>query len=797
MRYGTFDDKAREYVIDRPDTPRPWSNYMGSRQYGGVITNHAGGYSFIKSPAQGRITRFRYNSIPADQPGRQFYVRDQQSGDFWSAAWQPVGKPLDQYKSKTRFGTNYTVIDSDYSGIHTESTYFIPMGQMFEYWILKVRNDSKTARKLRVFTFCEFTAEFNMLNDLLNLQYTMHIIRANYEDNMIAVYANGNLPVKTLDVARWDVSRPWWIGMAQSPVTGYDCDRDVFIGEYNSFHNPAAVQRGECFNSFAFSDNACGSLQTDITLQPGEEKEIIVILGAGEAKNEGKSILKEYGTSERAAKELKALKDFWHGRMDVIKVKTPDEALDHMVNVWNSYNSLITFEWCRAVSLIYTGDSRDGFGYRDAVQDCMGAACMIPDLVKERLVIMLSAQESNGGAQPEVKPWELKPGHMKKTRDDEYRSDDCQWLFETIPVYVKETGDVGFYNEVVPYADCGEATVFGHLRRALDFNLERKGKHGLPCGLKADWNDCLKLGYHGESVFVTFQVRRGLERYAEIANLLGKPAEADWASIQLKELDKAIQKICWDGEWFIWAIGEDGTVYGTKNFPEGQVYVNTQAWAIMSGAATPEQTKVTLETMDKRLFTKFGLKLCDPHIQTMKCEVMRAMLFNAGNKENGGIFSHPQSWGVLAAVAAGDGDRAYKYYNAFMPSAQNDIADHRVVEPFVHCQSSHADSSPKFGTSRVPWLSGTASWATFTAQQGILGLIPELDGFRIDPCIPHDWPGFSAERKFRGKLLKIEVVNKSGACQGVKKLTVNGKAIKGNLVPLSAMTDVTEIAVEM
>jgi cellobiose phosphorylase len=797
MRYGTFDDKAREYVIDRPDTPRPWSNYMGSRQYGGVITNHAGGYSFIKSPAQGRITRFRYNSIPADQPGRQFYVRDQESGDFWSAAWQPVGKPLDQYKSKTRFGTNYTVIDSDYSGIHTESTYFIPMGQMFEYWILKVRNDSKQARKLRVFTFCEFTAEFNMLNDLLNLQYTMHIIRANYEDNMIAVYANGNLPVKTLDVARWDVSRPWWIGMAGSPVTGYDCDRDVFIGEYNSFHNPAAVQRGECFNSYAFSDNACGSLQTDITLQPGQEKEIIVILGAGEAKNEGKAILKEYGTSERAAKELKALKDFWHGRMDVIKVKTPDEALDHMVNVWNSYNSLITFEWCRAVSLIYTGDSRDGFGYRDAVQDCMGAACMIPDLVKERLVIMLSAQESNGGAQPEVKPWELKPGHMKKTRDDEYRSDDCQWLFETIPVYVKETGDVGFYNEVIPYADCGEATVFGHLRRALDFNLERKGKHGLPCGLKADWNDCLKLGYHGESVFVTFQVRRGLIRYAEIANLLGKPAEADWANIQLKELDKAIQQICWDGEWFIWAIGEDGTVYGTKNFPEGQVYVNTQAWAIMSGAATPEQTKVTLDTMDKRLFTKFGLKLCDPHIQTMKCEVMRAMLFNAGNKENGGIFSHPQSWGVLAAVAAGDGDRAYKYYNAFMPSAQNDIADHRVVEPFVHCQSSHADSSPKFGTSRVPWLSGTASWATFTAQQGILGLIPELEGFRIDPCIPHVWPGFSAERKFRGKLLKIEVVNKSGSCQGVKKVTVNGKAIEGNLIPLSAMTDVTEIAVEM
>ncbi|MFA5257540.1 MAG: N,N'-diacetylchitobiose phosphorylase [Opitutales bacterium] len=797
MRYGYFDDAAREYVIDRPDTPRPWSNYMGDRNYGGLITNHAGGYSFIKSPAHGRIIRFRYNSVPADQPGRQFYVRDMDSGDYWSAAWQPVGKPLDQYKSVARFGTNYTTIESDYSGIHHESTYFIPMGKSFEYWALKLRNDSDKPRNLRVFTFCEFTSEFNMLNDLLNLQYTMHIVRANYADNMIGVKSCGNLPTVSTDVSVGDRARCFWIGMNGGKVTGYDCDREKFIGAYNSFHNPEAVVRGECFNSYSYSDNACGSLQNDIVLQPGESIDLTVVLGSGTPEKEGARIMKEYANPERVAVELEKLKAHWHSRIDVLKVKTPDSDFDHMVNVWNSYNSLITFEWCRAVSLIYTGDQRDGFGYRDAVQDCIGAACMIPEQVKERLVIMLSAQESNGGAQPEVRPWELKPGQMKKTPDDKYRSDDCQWLFEAVPAYVKETGDVGFYNEVVPYADKEEGTVFDHLRRALTFNLERKGAHDLPCGLLADWNDCLKLGYHGESVFVTFQVRRGLERYAEIANLLGKPDEAAWADIQRKELDKAIQKICWDGEWFIWAIGEDGTVYGTKNFPEGQVYINTQAWAIMSGAATEEQTKIALDTMDKRLFTKFGLKLCDPHISTMKVEVMRAMLFNAGNKENGGIFSHPQSWGVLAEIAAGDGDRAYKYYHAFMPSAQNDIADHRVVEPFVHCQSSHADSSPKFGTSRVPWLSGTASWATYSAQQGILGLIPELEGFRIDPCIPHEWPGFSAERKFRGKLLKIEVVNKSGVCKGVKKLTVNGKVIEGNLVPLSAMTDVTEVAVEM
>ncbi|MBN1403264.1 MAG: N,N'-diacetylchitobiose phosphorylase, partial [Opitutales bacterium] len=679
MRYGYFDDAAFEYVIDRPDTPRPWSNYMGDRTYGGLVTNHAGGYSFLKSPAHGRILRFRYNSVPADQPGRQFYVRDMESGDFWSAAWQPVGKPLDQYKSIARFGTNYSTIESDYSGINHLSTYFIPMGQKFEYWCLKLRNDSTKVRKLRVFTFCEFTAEFNMLNDLLNLQYTMHIVRANNVDNMIGVQSCGNLPVHSEDVSIGDVGRDWFIGMNGSPVTGYDCDRDVFLGEYNGFHNPAAVQRGECFNSFCYSDNACGSLQTDITLQPGEEIDLTVILGSGSAEKVGAKVLAEYGNPAKAAEELAKLKDWWQSRISNLKVSTPDSDLDHMVNVWNSYNNLITFEWCRAVSLIYTGDCRDGFGYRDAVQDCLGAAFMIPDLVKDRLKIMLAAQESNGGAQPEVRPWELKPGKMPKTPDDKYRSDDCQWLFEAIPAYVKETGDVAFYDEVVPYADKEEGTVFDHLTRALKFNLERKGAHGLPCGLLADWNDCLKLGYHGESVFVTFQVRRGLERYAEIAKLLGKPEAADWAMIELKELDKAIQAICWDGDWFIWAIGEDGTVYGTKNYSEGQVYINTQAWAVMSGAATAEQQKKALDTMDERLFTKFGLKLCDPHISTMKVEVMRAMLFNAGNKENGGIFSHPQSWGVMAEVADGNGDRAYKYYRAFMPSAQNDIADHRVV----------------------------------------------------------------------------------------------------------------------
>ncbi len=797
MRYGHFDDAALEYVVERPDTPRPWSNYLGSRKYGGVVTNHGGGYSFTESPAQGRFIRHRYNAIPYDMPGRQFYLRDRDSGDFWSHAWQPVGKPLDQYASTCRFGTNYTVVDSAYAGIAMETTYFVPLGQMFEYWWMKVTNTGGTPRRLSVFSFCEFTCEWNMVNDLLNLQYVQYIARARFADGFVHASSVENLGEKGGDFANRDQGRFWWMTQVGGRLVGHDCERDTFVGVYNSFHNPAAVVAGKCFGSDCYSDNPCGAIQSDIELQPGESVDVIVMLGVGPAHSKGVETRAKFGSAEAAALELRKLKDFWHSKIRRVQVDTPDPAFNHMVNVWNAYNSLITFEWCRAFSLVYTGDQRDGFGYRDAVLDCNGVSYMLPGAVRERLILMLAAQESNGGAQPEVRAWIHKPGQMPPTPKEHFRSDDCQWLFEAIPAYVDETGDRDFYRTVVPYADKGEATVLGHLRRALEFNLERAGRNGLPCGLSADWNDCLKLGYLGESVFVTFQVRRGLVRYAAIARNLGEDAEAAWAGGALASLDKRIQSVCWDGEWFIWAIGQNGTVYGTKALPDGQVYINTQAWGVLSGAATPEQTQVVLDTMDRRLATPYGLKLCDPACYTMDVETMRAMLFNPGNKENGGIFSHPQSWAVLAEVAAGDGDRAYRYYRAFMPAAQNDMAEHRVIEPFVHCQSTHAQPSPKFGTSRVPWLSGTASWATFTALQGILGLIPELDGFRIDPCIPREWPGFSAVRRFRGKTLKIVVRNPHGKDRGVKSLTVNGRMTPGNVIPLDLLTDETEIVAEM
>jgi cellobiose phosphorylase len=372
---------------------------------------------------------------------------------------------------------------------------------------------------------------------------------------------------------------------------------------------------------------------------------------------------------------------------------------------------------------------------------------------------------------------------MKPTPASHYRSDDCLWFFNAIPAYVAESGDNSFYDEPVPYADTGTATVFGHLRRALEFNLERSGANGLPCGLLADWNDCLKLGYKGESLFVAFQLRLGLDFYARLAVKKQLPAEAAWAREKLSALDAALQKIAWDGEWFRWAIAEDGTLFGTKDYPEGQVYLNTQAWAVLSGAATAAQTASALRTVRERLASEWGVAMCAPPFEKTPVAVMRAVLMNPGNKENGGIFSHTQSWAVLAEIAGGDGDQAYAYYRAFLPSAQNDRADHREIEPYVHCQSTHSQFSARTGKSRVPWLSGTASWAHFTALNHILGIQPSDTGLRIAPCIPKAWPGFTATRRFRGATYHLTVKNPSGVNRGVKQLLVNGSEVAGDIIP--------------
>jgi len=784
MNFGYFDDPSKEYVITRPDTPRPWCNYLGSVEYGALITNSAGGYSFYRSALNGRFLRARSNAVPIDQPGRYFYLRDDESGDYWSSSWQPVGKPLDKYRSTCRHGTAYTIINSRYSGIETESTYFVPLGQVFEYWRLRVTNRSRRARRLSVFTYCEFASCWNMPNDLTNLQYSQFIIKAEMVDGILGMASH---PYTRYDPQRLDGCGRTWMALIGAPIAGYETVRERFFGDiYHTYANPQAVIDGRCSNFLAEGENGCGTFQAGIELAPGESREIIVLLGMGTPESHGRAAVAEFGGPERCAAELKRLKEHWHGLLAGIRVETPDADFDHMANVWGGYNALITYAWSRHASMIYNGE-RDGLGFRDTVQDFLGVMPLLKEGIRGRLELMLTGQVASGGAMPVVKTFDHRPGSETAPRPEEFRSDDCLWFFNAVPDYVAETGDVDFYKKILPYADKGEATVLGHLRRALEFNLERSGANGLPCGLHADWNDCVKMGYNGESVMVAFQLRYGLDVYAGIAGRLGLPAEASWARAELARLEACIQKAAWDGEWFLWAIGPDGRRYGSRSEQEGQIYINTQVWAVMSGAATPAQGRSAMDALKQRLATPYGIMLSAPPFTHTPPTVMGGVIYNHGIKENAGIFCHTQSWAVIAEALLGDGDQAYEYYRAFMPSAYNDRAEIRESEPYVHCQTTYATCNRNAGKSRVPWLSGTVSWSHHTALQWILGVRPEIDGLRVDPCIPKGWPGFKIQRSFRGRLVKIEVRNPGGVCRGVKQLLVDHKPVEGTLIPLDRL----------
>jgi cellobiose phosphorylase len=794
-RYGHFDDEHREYVITSPDTPRSWSNYLGSTEYGAIITNNAGGYSFFQSAAQGRFTRLRFNAVPLDQPGRYIYLRDAATGDYWSNAWQPVGKSLEQYRSTCRHGTGYTVIESEYAQILTTTTYFVPLGAHYEVWLVRLENRGPKPRTLDLFTYVEFASEWHVWHDTFNLQYAQYIVECAAFGNLLSHDISNRLPEHPEAFEFRDQSRHSYLGLVGADVTGFDTDREAFLGPYRGYANPLVVERGTCAGSVAYGDNGCGTLSTRIALAPGESREFAVVMGVGRASVAGRAALTAMGSTEAIRRALDSVRAYWHSRIGSVSVKTPDGAFDSMINVWNAYNCLITYAWSRAASLVYSGE-RDGLGYRDTVQDLLGVMAAIPDDARARLELMITGQVSTGGAMPVVKPFAHKPGHEPAPKDDEYRSDDSLWLFDTVPAYVKETGDLAFFDRTLPYADRGEATVFGHLRRALEFNLERRGAHGLPCGLLADWNDALKLGYRGESVMVAFQLRYGLRTYIEIAGKLNRSAEAAWAERELASVDAKIQEHTWDGAWFVRAFRENGSIIGTKADPEGSIFLNAQSWAVISGGAKPEQATRAMESVREHLATPYGLMLCDPPFQKTPCAEVRAVLFNPGTKENGGIFCHPQGWAIIAETMLGNGSLAYEYYRAYMPAAYNDRAEVREIEPYVHCQSTHGRSSRRHGVSRLPWLSGTATWSYVTATHYILGVRPDWDGLVVSPCIPREWNGFEMTRRFRGATYKIEVTNPRHVERGVRSLRVDGEQADPTLPIPQAMAG-SEVHVEV
>ncbi len=792
MQYGYFDDDNHTYVITRPDTPKPWSNYLGDTRYGAIITNNAGGYSFYRSGGMGRFVRMRFNSVPLDQPGRYLYFHDLGQKDYWSASWQPVGKPLSSYKSVCHHGMGYTRIESTYRQITSEVTYYVPLGAAHEVWRVKVINHRDTPCRLRAFTYLEYAANWNAIDDLLNLQYVQYTARMTVEEGIIDHGTNVHIPPMPGNFAEKDQGRHTFQAIAGLDVVGYDTDREAFIGPYRTYANPQVVVEGRPGQSVGYGDNPCGSLCGELALEPGEEKVFFVLAGIGTAQQEGQSARAAYESPGRADQELTELQEYWRKRIAGFKAITPDAAVNSTVNTWGIYNAMVTFAWSRAASLIYTGIDRDGLGYRDSVQDLMGILHAVPEEARARLELMVSGQESSGGAKPVVYPISHKPGEELHTPEVAYRSDDCLWLFNAVPAYLKETGDLGFLQQEVPFSDHGKATVLGHLRRALEFNLARKGQHGLPCGLKADWNDCLEFGAKGESVFVAFQLRLGLDVYAELAGLAGAPEESAWAKTQLKALDAQLQAHAWDGQWFRRGFREDGLKFGAADSAEGQLFLNAQTWAILSGAADPVQARTAMDAVHERLYTDFGLKVCDPPFTQSDYKIVRAQLMNPGLKENGGIFMHTQGWAVMAAALLRQNERAYQYLRAFMPAAQNDKAGVREIEPYVLCQSTHAPPSPKAGASRIPWLSGSATWAYYALTHYILGVQPDYDGLVIQPCLPAAWEEVRIERQFRGHLLDIHI--RRGAETG-SSCTLNGNPLSGNKIPINALKAVNKVEV--
>jgi len=796
MQFGYFDDANQEYVITRPDTPRSWSNYLGSTEYGAIITNNAGGYSFYKSAAQGRFTRLRFNSIPLDQPGRYIYLHDHDDGDYWSASWQPVGKPLERYQSECRHGSAYTIISSEYSGIRAETTYFVPLGRDFECWRVRLTNLSGRLRRLSAFTYVEYVGNWSAYNDLVNLQYSQHIVKMAVEGGIIDHGTNVNIPLMPDNFEEADQGRHTFLALAGSEVSGYDTDRAAFLGTYGSYAKPVVVERGQCTNSLAAGDNGCGVLESRIRIDPGETREFLVLMGVGRAREEGRRAAEEFASLEKVDQELSNLKSYWHARIAGLHVETPDAEFNSMLNMWSPFNCQMTYAWSRAASLIYAGE-RDGLGYRDTVQDMLGVMHAIPTEAVRRLGLMITGQVSTGGAMPVVKQFAHRPGSEQAPREEEYRSDDCLWLFNSIPAYVKETGDLSFYSKVLPYADRGEDTVLGHLKRAILFSLNRCGAHSLPCGLSADWNDCIRLGDCGETVFVAFQLRYALSVYLEISQLLGIKEDEAWALANLEKLDENLRGHAWDGEWYLRAYRADGFQFGSRSSREGQIFLNPQSWAVLSGHADAGRAASAMQAVHDRLATEYGLMICDPPYVETDFNVMRAALFNPGMKENGSIFTHTQGWAVIAETMLGHGDLAWQYFRATLPGAWNTRAEVREIEPYVYCQFTHSKASPRFGASRVPWLSGSAAWSFFAATQHILGLRPEYGGLRIDPCIPAAWKGFTVSRVFRGERVRVEVHNPAGVQRGVRELVLNGEPLKGNFVPAEKLAGENRVVVEM
>lgn len=773
-KYGYFDQTEREFVITRPDTPTPWINYLGCEEYCALISNTAGGYSFHKDPRDKRITRFRYNNIPPDRPGRYIYIRDQESGEYWSATWQPVIKTQDarrkmqNYKYECRHGLGYTKIKSLFNGISTETTYFVPLGENIEFWVFRISNTSRKKRKVKLFTYVEFCLWQAEL-DMADFQYTLNIAKADLEGNTI-FHQTGYAPSH----GRFNLS---FFGCNRE-ISGYDCDREVFIGPYRSEENPQAVEKGNSFNSFSSGGNPIASFSLNLTLDPGKTEQIVFILGVTERKSEARNIIKKYKNLSNIFKKFNDLENYWKDCLSHFQAETPDPDVNTMVNVWNQYQCRTTFNWSRFASYYEAGIGR-GMGFRDSNQDTLGVVHAIPERVKVRIEELASNQFKNGSSYHKFFP-------LTKTGEKGGYSDDPLWLILATVSYIKETNNFAFLKEKVKYVDGGSATLYEHLKRAIDFVNTEKGPKGFTLMRFADWNDCLNLGTDNERAETTWVPQLhylAIKEFIRLAQHLRRYKDIRKYTGLAKRIKDNFNKKAWDGEWFIRGIDKFGKRVGSKKNTKGKIYLNTQTWAVMSGITDGNRSKLCMDMVKEHLDTKHGIMLMAPAYTRFDPVLGAITTFAPGLKENGGIFCHSNPWAMIAETILDRGGRSFEYYKKILPPVKNRIADIHKTECYIYSQFITGKDNPHFGRARNSWLTGTAAWNMVAITQYILGIRPEYEGLMIDPCIPREWRHFSVVRKFRNAVYNIKVTNPTDLSKGVRSLVVDGRVIEGNIVP--------------
>lgn len=811
MKFGHFDDKNREYVITSPRTPYPWINYLGTQGFFSLISNTAGGYSFYKDARLRRITRYRYNNVPIDMGGGYFYIKD---GDtIWNPGWSPVKTELDSYEC--RHGMGYTIITGRKNGLKAEATFFVPQNYDGEVQQLVLTNESGSAKTFKLWSFAEWCL-WDAQDDCTNFQ-------RNFSTGRVEVVGS-TIYHKTEYRDRRDHFAFYTVN---DSIDGYDTDRDSFIGLYNGFHNPQAVLDGKANNSFADGWSPIASHYKEITLAAGESKTLVFILGyvempaAEKFEADGKTInkvksnamIEKYNTPEKVAAGLAELRETWDKLLGILNVDTPDDKVNRMVNIWNQYQCMVTFNLSRSASYFESGIGR-GMGFRDSNQDVLGFVHQIPDRARERIIDIASTQFPDGGCYHQYQPL-TKKGNADIGGDF---SDDPLWLILSVSAYIKETGDWSILDEMVPYDnDMSVAQpMLEHLKVSFYHIVNNLGPHGLPLAMRADWNDCINLscysdtpgesfqtytnpkfkaegGYSkvAESAFVGALFTYAGPNYVQILNHLGKTDEAAKAQAEIDKMKKVMMDSAWDGDWFLRAYDAEGKKMGSKECEEGQIFIEPQGFAIMSDIDA-EASKKTLKAIDERLNTQYGLVLNNPAFTKYYIQYGEISTYPGGYKENAGIFTHNNAWIICAAAYAGEGDQAFKYYSEIAPAFTEETSDIHKTEPYVYGQmiggkDAGADigkQGDNFGQGKNSWLTGTAAWNMVAISQYILGIAADFDGLKIDPSIPHEWDGMKATRQFRGATYDITVKNPNHVCKGVKSMTVDGKAVDGNVIPV-------------